>query len=67
MGMNWHDCTSEMVARKGGMTNRATYAAYESLAALCSAMRYCKISDQDREDIFSNNAYRLFDTAGDHS
>jgi hypothetical protein len=31
------------------------------------AMRYCKISDQDREDIFSNNAYRLFDTVGDHS
>ena len=67
LGMSWHACTSEMVARKGGMADKTTYAAYESLAALCRALRLCDISDQECEHIFYHNACELFDYSGELS
>ena len=67
MGMNWHDCTCEMVVRKGGMANKATFAAYESLASLCRAMRLTGCTEDDRLDIFYRNSEKLFKYTGEYS
>jgi predicted TIM-barrel fold metal-dependent hydrolase len=60
LGMGWHLLTAEMVARKGGTPDRSTFAAYESLAALCRAMQFCNLSNDDRNAVFYGNAARLF-------
>ncbi len=62
LGMSWHLCTADMVTRAGGMADKTTFAAYESLCALCHAMRFCGVSARDRENIFQNNALGLFGT-----
>ena len=60
LGMSWHVCTADMVARAGGMADKTTFAAYESLAALCRAMRLCSCSEDDRLGMFYRNACGLF-------
>lgn len=60
LGTSWHACTPEMVARPGGLEAKATFAAYESLCALCHAAKFCRLSEQDLADIFFNNAAGLF-------
>ncbi len=60
LGMSWHLLTADMVARKGGTPNRSTFAAYESLAALCHAMKFCDLSEDERFGIFYANARKLF-------
>lgn len=65
LGMSWHVCTSEMVARQGGMADQTTFATYENMAALCRAMRLSGCSDEVRETIFSRNAYKLYNYGGE--
>ncbi|HIA47431.1 MAG TPA: hypothetical protein EYN96_05545 [Candidatus Hydrogenedentes bacterium] len=65
LGMSWHVCTADMVARAGGMSDKTTFAAYESLSALCRALRLTGCSEDDRADIFYRNAHRLFEYSGD--
>lgn len=60
LGMGWHLLTAEMVARKGGTPNRSTFAAYENLAALCHAMKFCALTAEEQRGIFYDNASRLF-------
>ena len=60
LGMSWHACTADMVARTGGMPDKTTFAAYESLCALCHAMRFTRLTEQERRDIFLDNAATLF-------
>lgn len=60
LGMSWHLLTSDMVARPKGMPDRSTFAVYESLAALCHAMRFCGISEQERNGIFHDNAVNVY-------
>ena len=60
LGMSWHLCAPEMVARPGGIESQATFAAYENLCALIHAARFCKLSEQERNNIFRNNAVQLF-------
>lgn len=63
LGMSWHVCTGDMVARAGGMSDKTTFAAYESLSALCRALRLSGCDEDDRADIFYRNAHRLFNYA----
>ena len=60
LGMSWHVCTPDMVVRPGGLESRATFAAYENLCALLHAARFCKLSEEERRNIFHDNAARLF-------
>ena len=60
LGTSWHVCTDEMVSRKGGMARGATYAAYEGIAALCFALRFLAVPEEEREDIFFRNGEGLF-------
>lgn len=60
LGMSWHVCTAEMVARSGGMADKTTFAAYENFCALCRAMRFLKLSDAERNAIFHDNAIGLY-------
>jgi len=60
LGMGWHLLTAEMTARKGGTPDRSTFAAYESLAALCHALKFCALNEEERCGIFYNNAAKLF-------
>jgi predicted TIM-barrel fold metal-dependent hydrolase len=60
LGMSWHVCTADMVGRRGGMADKTTYAAYESAGALCRAMRFCGLTEEERADIFYRNACALF-------
>jgi len=60
LGLSWHACTAEMVARKGGMTDQTTFAAYENLCALCFALRYAAVTEDERHGIFYRNACDMF-------
>lgn len=60
MGLSWHICTDEMVTRQGGTAHRTTFAAYENLAALCFAIRYLELNEEERNALFHDNAARLF-------
>jgi len=60
LGMSWHIVTPQLIARDGGLETRATFAAYENLSALFHAVRYCHVSKDDIQNIFYNNAARLF-------
>ena len=61
LGMSWHVCTE---ARVSGLPRRATFAAYENLSALCYAARFCGLTDQERRQVFWENAARLFELRG---
>ena len=65
LGMSWHACTTAMVKRANGMPDKTTFAAYESLAALCRAMRLSQCSEEDRANIFYRNACGLFGFSGE--
>lgn len=60
LGMSWHIATPQLFARAGGLESRATFAIYENLRALFRAARFCKISENDIQNIFYNNAANLF-------
>jgi glutamate-1-semialdehyde 2,1-aminomutase len=60
LGRSWHVVTPQAVAREGGLESRATFAIYENLSALFHAARFCRISEDDIQNIFYNNAARLF-------
>ncbi|MBI2433854.1 MAG: amidohydrolase family protein [Candidatus Hydrogenedentes bacterium] len=60
LGMSWHVCTDAMVARAGGMAAKSTFAAYESLCALCYAVRFLGLSEAERWDLFFQNAAQLY-------
>ncbi len=60
MGLSWHVCTDEMVSRQGGTAHRSTFAAYEGLAALCFALRFLEVPEEERNDIFYRNGEGLF-------
>jgi hypothetical protein len=63
LGLSWHVCTAEMVARKGGMVDKTTYAAYENLSALCFALRYASVTEVERHGIFYQNGCTMFEYA----
>ena len=60
LGMSWHVATPHLIARDGGMKSRATFAIYENLSALFHAARFCKVGEDDIQNIFYNNAASLF-------
>ena len=60
LGMNWAMLTTEMIASIYGNEIKATFAAYENLAALFNAAKFCKLSETDIQNIFYNNAKGLF-------
>ena len=60
MGNSWHVCTDEMVARQGGTARRSTFALYEGMAALCFALRFLEVPEEERNDIFYRNGEGLF-------
>ncbi len=60
LGMSWHACTAEMVARAGGMADKTTFAVYENLCALCHGMRICGLTEKERDGVFHDNASELF-------
>ncbi len=60
LGMSWHMCTADMVARSGGMPDKTTFAAYENLCALCHGMQFLKLSEAEQRGIFHDNAIDLF-------
>jgi len=60
MGMSWDWYAENLLQRPGGMEIKATFATYENLCALCHALKFCKFSEAEREDLFFNNAARLF-------
>jgi len=60
LGMSWHTVTPPMISRKGGLQGRATFAVYENLSALFHAARHCHISEDDIQNIFYENAAKLF-------
>lgn len=60
LGLSWHDCRPEMVTRPGGLEPKATYAAYENLAALCHGAKLCGLSEEELRGVFYDNAARLF-------
>ena len=57
LGLSWHVCTQGMVS---GLEPKATFAAYENLAALLRAARFCGWSEAAIRDLFHENAGRLF-------
>ena len=60
LGMSWHAMTAQMISRKGGMPNRATFAVYENLSAMLRAARHCRLDDSAIHKIFYDNAAGLF-------
>jgi predicted TIM-barrel fold metal-dependent hydrolase len=60
LGRSWHVITAAQVS---GLEARPTFAAYENLRALLLAARHCGWTDRMREDLFYNNAARLFGLA----
>lgn len=60
LGMSWHVVTPNLIARVGGLERKATFAIYENLSVLFHAARFCKVSEDDIQNIFYNNAAKLF-------
>jgi len=61
LGMGWHVCKQEMVqCPRGPKIDSATYAVYENLLAMFHAAKFCKLSETEIQNIFYNNAKRLF-------
>ncbi len=60
LGMSWHTATPELLDRAGGLTSKATFAAYENLCALFHAARFCHVSEYDIQNIFYDNSKKLF-------
>jgi glutamate-1-semialdehyde 2,1-aminomutase len=60
MGMSWDWSCQENVQRPNGQDIRATFAAYENLCAFFHAAKFCKLSKSDFDNIFFNNAAKLF-------
>jgi predicted TIM-barrel fold metal-dependent hydrolase len=60
MGMQWQWVTAAQLTPFGGKPIEGTFAAYESVCALLYAARFCKLRSSQMNDIFYNNAKRLF-------
>ncbi|NOX64242.1 MAG: amidohydrolase family protein [Chlorobi bacterium] len=60
LGMSWHVVTPNLIERDGGLESRATFAIYENLRALFHAARFCNVREDDIQNIFYNNAAKLF-------
>ena len=60
MGLSWDLLESKSMIRHGGQEVKATFAVYENLRALLYAVRFCKLCDAEKNDIFRGNAKRLF-------
>ncbi len=60
LGMSWHVATPDLLDRSGGINHKSTFAIYENLCTLFQAAKFCKLSKSDIENIFYNNASRLF-------
>jgi predicted TIM-barrel fold metal-dependent hydrolase len=60
MGTSWEWITEDKISKAGGMEIKATFAAYENLCAMLHAAKFCKLTEADRNNIFYNNAARLF-------
>ena len=60
MGASWDMITEDMINRPGGQEIRATFAAYENLCAMLHAAKFSNISETDLNNIFYNNAAKLF-------
>ena len=60
LGMSWHAVTPQMLNREGGLESKATFAVYQNLIALFQAARFCRLRENDVENIFYNNAAELF-------
>jgi predicted TIM-barrel fold metal-dependent hydrolase len=59
-GMQWEWVTTAQIAPVGQKPLDATFAAYESLCAMLYAAKFCKVQAFERENIFFNNAAKLF-------
>lgn len=60
MGMSWHPCTPETLQMMGKLQDSSTFIVYESLCKLFCASQFSKLSDQDIQNIFYENAAKLF-------
>ena len=61
LGMGWHcGFVETFQTRNEAKITTSTFAVYENLCAMLHAARFCKLSEADLEDIFYNNASRLF-------
>jgi glutamate-1-semialdehyde 2,1-aminomutase len=60
LGMSWHAVTPQMLAGAGGLESKATYALYQNLSALFHAAKFCRLDKQDIQNVFYNNAAKLF-------
>ena len=64
MGTSWEWITEEKIHRPGGQEIRATFAAYENLCAMLHAAKFCRVTEVERNNIFFNNAAKLFKLTG---
>lgn len=60
LGMSWHVVTPNLIERDGGLESKATFAIYENLSALFHAAHFCNVKEDDIQNIFYNNATKLF-------
>ena len=60
LGMSWHAASPKLLGGAGGLESKATFAAYENLSALLQAARFCRVSEDDIQNIFYNNSKELF-------
>ena len=60
IGMQWQWVTSAQLTPVGKKPIEATFAAYENLCAMLYAAKFCKLKKVELENIFFNNASRLF-------
>ena len=60
IGMSWQWITADQLIPFGGKPIEATFAAYENLCAMTYAAKFCKLDNSELENIFFNNAARLF-------
>ena len=59
-GMQWQWVTSAQLTPVGNKPIEATFAAYENLCALLYAVKFCKLKKCELDNIFFNNATKLF-------
>ena len=60
MGMSWDFLCEENLQRPVGQKIRATFAVYENFCAMLHAAKFCKVSEAEMNDIFFDNAKKLF-------
>ena len=60
IGMNWQWVTAKQLNPLVGKPIEATFAAYENIRAMLYAAKFCQLKKIELENIFYNNAVRLF-------